>query len=123
MKFRVDFKVATLTFKVLESGEPGYLLENRHCYLSSNASFIGRYSKTFCDSNKDQDRRTSFSTLGNAGLEQSTTGHSQRIIRTIVAVKIKNSLLQTGLQLTEFDLIAPPIQLHADIAHGACCAV
>ena len=25
MKFRVDFKVATLTFKVLESGEPGYL--------------------------------------------------------------------------------------------------
>ena len=25
MKFQVDFKVATLTFKVLESGEPGYL--------------------------------------------------------------------------------------------------
>ena len=41
---------------------------------------------------------------GTAGLEQSITGHSQRFIRTIVQVKIKNSLLQTGLQLTELDL-------------------
>ena len=28
MTFRVDFKMATLTFKVLESGEPGYFLGN-----------------------------------------------------------------------------------------------
>ena len=37
-------------------------------------------------------------------LFQSTTEHSQRFIRTIVQVKIKHSLFQTGLQLTELDL-------------------
>ena len=79
------------------------VLENQH-RLSSNASLIGRHSETFCDYIKDQDWRTSFSTLGTAGLEQSATGHSQRFIRTIVQVKIKNLLLQTGLQLTELHL-------------------
>ena len=73
------------------------VLENRHCYLSSNASSSGRCSETFCDSIKDHGQRTSFSKLGTAGLEQSTTGHSQHFIRTIVQVKIKNSLLQTGI--------------------------
>ena len=89
MKFWVDFKVATLTFKVLKSGEPGYLYL-KISLLSSNASLIGQHLETFCDSIKDQDWRTSFSTLGTAGLEQSATGHLQCFIRTIVQVKIKN---------------------------------
>ena len=85
--------------------EPGYLY-SRISIATSRRTLRSSADtrKTFCDSIKDQDRRMSFSTLGTAGLEQSTTGHSQCFIRTIVQVEIKNSLLQTGLQLTKLDL-------------------
>ena len=46
--------------------------------------------ETYFDSIKDQDWRTSFSTIGISGLEQSATEHAQRFIRTIVQVKIKS---------------------------------
>ena len=101
MKSRVDFKVATLTLKVLESGEPGYLytrigIESRWTLCSSadtrKLSVIPSETKIGARIFDTRHRRSV------------TTGHTQRFIRTIVQVKIKNSLLQTGLQLTEHDL-------------------
>ena len=46
MKFRVDFKVATLTFKVLECGEPGYL------YLRIIITFSRRTLRSSADTPK-----------------------------------------------------------------------
>ena len=71
MKFRVDFKVATLTFKVIESGEPGYLYSRISIAFSRRT--LRSSAETFCDSIKDHDWRTSFSTLGTVVLKQSAT--------------------------------------------------
>ena len=104
MKFRVDFKVATLTFKVLDSEEPGYLY-SRISIVSSR-----RTLRSSADTRKLSmiPSRTKIEARAFRHLAPQvwkyTTGHLQRFIRTIVQVKIKNSLLQTGLQLTELDL-------------------
>ena len=42
MKFRADFKVATLTFKVLESGKPGYLYSRIGIATSHVERFVHR---------------------------------------------------------------------------------
>ena len=107
MKFRVDFKVATLTFKVLVSGEPGYLYSRigfatSHRTLHSSAdtlklSVIPSRTKI----GTEAFRHSAPQVWNSLPLD---SGHSQRFIRIIIEVKIKNSLLQTGLQLTEFDL-------------------
>ena len=104
IKFRIDFKVAILTFNVFVSGEPGYLYSRIGNATSRTLRSSADIRKLSMIPSRTKIGTRAFSALSTAGLEQSTTGHSQCFIHTIVQVKIKNSLLQIGLQLMELDL-------------------
>ena len=105
MKFRVDFKVATLTFKVLESGEPGYV------YSRIGIATSCRTLRSSADTRK-LSVIPSRTKIGARAFQHSALQVWNSLpldIRSALSVqsfksRFKNSSLQTGLQLTELDL-------------------
>ena len=124
MKFRIDIQVAILTFNVLESGEPGYLYSRIVIATSRRtlrSSADTRILSVISSRTKIGARvfRHSAPQVWNSRPLDIRSDSSVQSFKS----RLKTHYFRQAFNYRNLIFIAPPIQLHADVAHGACCAV